>query len=312
MCIRDSSNTSLFADDGVLYKEIFLEKNQFKFTTQSDIEGIINNTVEPILASGYTKNFYLDQFAKTIVSDLNAKWTQQTTSTNQSTGRFLDSTDSPYMTGSFTANSLRFIEPGAMCRFTAPTGFHFMKDGTLMSGSADHLGSSNYKWAKVVSVDGNGTVVNAVNAKGPIIFNDNVPTNAILDRIVPNFSRILVDSVKVQMIDQAFAYKDFGLRYDLSDRQWKIVTSENINTTLGFSTGKTGDTTGQNLDSSWLLYFKTDGETYTITYRNLRYVIESSDEIRFYFDGIDKVYNPATGKIVRDKIDILNLSLIHI
>jgi len=302
------SNTSLFADDGVLYKEIFLQKSQFKFTTQSDIEGIINNTVEPILASSNTKNFYLDQFPKTIVSDLNAKWKRETIATNQSTGTFLDSTNAAYMTGTFTANSLRYIEPGAMCRFTAPTGFHFMKDGSLMAGAALHIDSSTYKWAMVVSVDGNGTIVNTVNNNGPIILNDNIPTNAILDRIVPNFSRILIDSVKVQMIDQTFAYKDFGLRYDLIDRQWKLVTNENLNTLLDFSTGKTGDTTGQNLDSSWLLYFKTDGETYTVTYRNLKYVIESESEIRFYFDGVDKVYEPSSGKIVRDKIDILNIN----
>ena len=302
------SNTSLFADDGVLYKEIFLQKSQFKFTTQSDIEGIINNTVEPILASSNTKNFYLDQFPKTIVSDLNAKWKQETISTNQATGTFLDSTNAAYMTGTFTANSLRYIEPGAMCRFTAPTGFHFMKDGSLMAGAATHIDSSTYKWAMVISVDGNGTIVNTVTNNGPIVFNDNIPTNAILDRIVPNFSRILIDSVKVQMIDQTFAYKDFGLRYDLIDRQWKLVTNENLNTLLDFSTGKTGDTTGQNLDSSWLLYFKTDGETYTVTYRNLKYVIESESEIRFYFDGVDKVYEPSSGKIVRDKIDILNIN----
>ena len=170
------SNTSLFADDGVLYKEIFLEKSQFTFTTQSDIEGIINNTIEPILSSSNTRNFYLDQFPKTIVSDLNAKWSRSTTTTNQSTGRFLDSTDSPYMTGTFTANSLRYIEPGALCRFTAPAGMHFMEDGSLMAGTADHLGSSTYKWSRVVSVNGNGTIVDEVTGAGTVIFNDNIPT----------------------------------------------------------------------------------------------------------------------------------------
>jgi hypothetical protein len=302
------SNTSLFADDGILYKQIFLEKSQFTFTTQSDIEGIINNTIEPILGAPNTRNFYLDQYPKTIVSDLNAKWIRSTTSTNQSTGRFLDSTDSPYMTGTFTANSLRYIEPGALCRFTAPTGFHFMKDGTLMAGAAIKLGSTAYKWAKAVSIADNGTLVNTVTGKGPIAFNDNIPTNAILDRIIPNFSKVLIDSIKVQIIDQAFAYRDFGLRYDLADRQWKLITNDNLNTLLDFSTGKAGDTTGQNLDSSWFLFFKTDGETYTITYRNLKYIMESADEIRFYFDGIDKVYNPATGQVVRDKVDILNIN----
>ena len=221
------------------------------------------------------------------------------------------------MTGTFTANSLRYIEPGAMVRFVTDdiNTAHFNEAREIALGSSDpaanqsaSFGASDYLWTRVVSVDGDGTEVSAITGQGPIVFSDNIPTNAVLDRIVPNFSRVLVDSVKSQMIDQCFQFKDFGLRYDLSDRQWKIITNENINTLQDFSTGKTGDATGQNLDSSWFLYFKTDGERYTITYRNLRYVFESADEIKFYFDGVDKVYNPATGKIVRDKIDVLNIN----
>ena len=57
--------------------------------------------------------------------------------------------------------------------------------------------------------------------------------------IIPSFNRFkyllnAIDSVKKQMIDQTFGFKDFGLRYDLSDRQWKIVTNENIISKLQF------------------------------------------------------------------------------
>ena len=98
------------------------------------------------------------------------------------------------------------------------------------------------------------------------------------------------------------------MRYDQYDRQWKIVLAEDINTLSKFATGKAGDITGENLDASWMLYFKTDGEKYTITHRNLRYVMESADEIRFFFDAADKIYDPSTGQIVRDKINILNIN----
>ena len=164
-----------------------------------------------------------------------------------------------------------------------------------------------YKWCKVISVAGNGTVVDE-DGIAPITLNDAIPTGAILDQIIPNFSKVLINDIKVQLIDQTFAYKDFALRYDQYDRQWKLVLAEDINTLNNFSTGKAGDITGENLDSSWMLYFKTDGEKYTITYRNLRYVMESADEIRFFFDAADKIYDPATGQIVRDKIDILNIN----
>ena len=303
------SNTSLFADDGVIYKEEFVEKQSFTFATQTDIEGIIYNTIERILSSTNTQNFYLAKYPKIVVSDLNAAWNSSSTSTNQSLGLLQDIDVNPYTVGTFTANSLRLLEAGSMLKFIPPAGKHFMPDGTLMtdSVSGDHLGKTMYKWCKVISVAGNGTVVDE-DGIAPITLNDAIPTGAILDQIIPNFSKVLINDIKVQLIDQTFAYKDFALRYDQYDRQWKLVLAEDINTLNNFSTGKAGDITGENLDSSWMLYFKTDGEKYTITYRNLRYVMESADEIRFFFDAADKIYDPATGQIVRDKIDILNIN----
>ena len=303
------SNTSLFADDGVLYKEEFFEKQAFTFATQTDIEGIIYNTVEEILGGINVQNFYLAKYPKIIVGDLNATWDQSSTSTNQSLGLIKDIDSNTYSVGSFTANSLRLLEPGSMLKFIAPTGKHFMPNGTLMNDSdqGDHLGKTTYKWCKVVSVAGDGTVINE-DGIAPITLTDVIPTGAILEEIIPNFSKTLINDVKTQIIDQVFEYKDFALRYDQYDRQWKLVLAEDINTLNKFATGKAGDITGENLDASWMLYFKTDGEKYTITYRNLRYVMESAEEIRFFFDAADKIYDPSTGQIVRDKIDILNIN----
>ena len=303
------SNTSLFADDGIIYKEEFTEKQSFTFATQTDIEGIIYNTIEGILGSATGQNFYFGKFPKIIVSDLNAAWTQSSTSTNQTLGLLTDIDSNAYTVGTFTANSLRLLEAGTMLKFVAPTGKHFMPDGTLMTDGTgtDHLGKTSYKWCKVISVSGNGTVIDE-DGIAPIALNDVIPTGAILQQVIPNYSKVLINDVKVQLIDQVFEYKDFALRYDQYDRQWKIVLAEDINTLSEFATGKAGDSTSAALDASWVLYFKTDGEKYTITYRNLRYVMESSDEIRFFFDSADKIYDPSSGQIVRDKIDILNIN----
>ena len=302
------SNTSLFADDGVIYKEEFDEKQTFTFATQTDIEGVIYNTIESILSNISTQNFYFSKYPKIIVSDLGATWAQSTTSTNQSLGLLQDVDSNSYTVGTFTANSLRLLEAGTMLKFVAPTGKHFMPNGTLMTdGASDHLGKTSYKWSKVVSVVGNGTVIDE-DGIAPIVLNDIIPTGAILQQVIPNYSKVLINDIKTQLVDQAFNYHDFALRYDQYDRQWKLILDENINTLTTFATGKAGDITGANLDASWMLYFKTDGEKYTITYRNLRYVMESADEIRFFFDSADKVYDPTTGQIVRDKIDILNIN----
>lgn len=302
------STTKLYADDGVLYKDIFKTKQDFTFTTQSDIEGVIVNTLQKIIKSTNMKNFYISEFTSLLVSDLNSYWNSYSSVTNQNIGTLEDIDENKFPVGTFTANNLKTVKIGSLLKFTAPEGFHFMPDGRLMAGSADHPGSTTYRWTKVTNVVDDGTTIDTENNKGGITLSDFIPTGSLLTQIVPVFSTFFSNDLKIQIIDQTFAYKDFALRYDRNTATWKLILAENINTINDFSLGKAGDITGQNLDSSWLLYFKTNGEKYTVTTRNLRYIFESEDEIRFFFDSADKIYDPKSGKIVRDLIKILNIN----
>jgi hypothetical protein len=54
--------------------------------------------------------------------------------------------------------------------------------------------------------------------------------------------------------------------------------------------------------------FETDGTSYLATYRGLRYVFESFKEMRFFFDSTSKVYDPSTGKVIRDKISVMSIN----
>ena len=301
------SNTSLFGTDGLLYKELTESKEQFTFSTRTDVEGTIENIITPLLSKTSVINYYLDKFPKVLVADLQAKWSQLSTATNYSTGKFLDSQDATYQVGTFTGSGLRFIEPGSLIKFVAPTGQYFNSNGTLGTGSVLPTNATDYVWTKVVSVAGDGRTDN-IDGTGPIAFNDVIPANAVLAEIRPKFSKALVADIKTQLIDQVFAYRTFGLRYDANLRQWRLVTENNLDITSNFSTGKTGDITNQQLDASWLLLFETDGATYTISYRGLRYVFESNEEIRFFYDSEQKIYDNKTGQIVKDKISVLSIN----
>ena len=301
------SNTDLFSTDGIIYKEEFIEKTKFSFNTQSDIEGIINNTVENILSTTYMRNFYLDKFPRNILSDLSISWKAATTATNNFTGTLTDIDNVVVAVGAFTANSLKFVEAGSLVKFVAPTGSYFDANNNIVVGTPVKKNTKSYIWTKIISVQDDGKLVDE-NGFGAITINDNVPTGALLQEIIPKFSRSLTDDIKAQLIDQTFNYNDYALRYDAVARQWKLVLAENINISNAFAVGKTGDVSGQNLDASWLLNFKTNGQTYEITYRNLRFVFESDTQIKFFFDSSDKVYDTNTGKTYRDKIDILNIN----
>ena len=302
------SSTTLFGNDGVVYKETLTKYKHFTFTTKTDIEGIIVNTITPVLAEKQLLNYYLTNFPKTIVADLGANWVQTTTGTNLTTGHLEDDDGTRFQVGSFTGSALRFLEAGTLIKFLPPTGYHFMKDGTLMLGAANHPGSIDYKWVKVISVAGDGAIDNT-DGSGPIILNDTIPSTAILNQIVPKFSKTLEADVQTQIVDHVFAQKTFGLRYDINLRQWRIIIENNLSILGDFSLGKTGDITNQQLDASWILLFETDGEKYTITYRSLRYIFESAEEIRFYYDSSDKVFDNKTGQIIKDKIAVLSINL---
>ena len=80
------SSTNLYGSDGVLYREEYESKKTFTFSTQTDIEGQIENTILPTIQSRAISNYYFGNYSKIIVSDLNATWTQSTKGTNISTG----------------------------------------------------------------------------------------------------------------------------------------------------------------------------------------------------------------------------------
>ena len=88
----------------------------------------------------------------------------------------------------------------------------------------------------------------------------------------------------------------------------RVIINENLNTVDVFSNGKTGDVTNNQLDASWIILFETDGEKYTITNRGLRYIFESDAELTFYYDSQNKIYDSATGQLVKDKVGIMNFN----
>ena len=301
------SKTNLYGADGIIYKEFLTSKTGFSFQNQTDVEGAIVNIIEPILKNRKLLNFYYNRFPKKLATDLEATFVQNTKDTNRSTGYFQDPDGVTYQVGGFTSSTLKFVVAGAVCKFIPPAGSYFDKNNNIVSGVPSAFGDKMYIYTKVNAVTGNGTEV-SVQGIGPIVFNDIIPSNAILAEVKPKFNTGLINDVKTQIIDQAFNYNTFGLRYDENTGIWRVIIENNLNTTDNFSTGKAGDTTNQSQDASWLLLFNTDGEKYTVTYRGLRYIFESDEEIKFYYDSSDKIFDSKTGKIIKDKISVLNIN----
>jgi len=303
------SKTNLYGNDGILTKNKVEFKKKFAWQTRADIAGAIANTITPILSNYNLRNFYYSEFTKIKVSDFNNFWTSVTNKTNQNTGYFNNLGGQLQIIGDFTTTTLKYITPNCLLKFVAPEGKHFMKNNNnaLMDGNADHLDSVDYIWTKVYSVDGNGTELTD-DGRGPVKLTDIIPTGAILDQIIPRLSFELFTDTQTQIIDQVFAKNTFGLRFDINTARWDVITLDNLNIFDDFSISQTGSTSSQQADRSWLLLFEPKGDTYTITYRGIQYLFESPNEIRFYYDSSDKVFNRSSGKTVKDKISVLNIN----
>ena len=304
------SNTNLFGNDGVIYRENINQGFNFTYDTRTEISGIINNKIEPILSDKTLLNFYLANFpARQVITDIDVNWSLATDSTNLSTGCVIDDDANKLTVGTYTQSVLKYLQVGSILKFVAPSGKYFTEAGTLANGTASQLGESSFRWATVTKVIDNGTQIQT-DLSGPIYLNDFIPSGAVLDSIIPKFVKSLPSDVKLQMVDQIFADNSFGLRYDVNDREWSVIDENNLNVYGNFSQGKTGDISNQQLDASWLILFTTDEETYTVTYRTTRYVFESDKEIRFYYDSSDKNYNATSGRIVKDKISVLSINTV--
>jgi hypothetical protein len=316
------SKTNLFADDGVLYRQYYTDSIRFNYSTRTDIEAIIYNQIIDILKQPNLKNFYYSTFDRIPLEQLDITWINTTTDTNQSTGYIKDlNTNFIQKVGTYTSTLLSYFVVGAMVKIIPPSGYYFdtTNNNQLMPISGNlPKGASEYIWTKVVRVAGDGTANNTgklFDGSGPIVFNEIIPDPIngnfpIISELIPAWTFTIEEGTVLSMTELIFANKSFGLRYDTASRTWKIITENNLNIDNVFSLGRQGDVSNQKLDSSWLLLFTTDTEFYTVKYRLERYVFESDQQVRFFFDSSDKVYDSRNNTTIKDVIKVLSINTI--
>jgi hypothetical protein len=297
------SNVSVFADDGILYREETQPTFTFTFTNNNDILQVINNQVETKLDQAYSRQFYYQKYGTKDLSTLGADWFSTTTGTNTNTGYF--KAGGPLVIGDFSTSNLKYAKVGSLIKFTSPDTREFL-NGKLVTSGTDN--AEDRAWAKISNVVGdgaNGGLGNLESGVGPITLNDVVPANAVLNAVIPPFVLNFTSALKQDIQNRIEAYETFGLRFDEENGEWKIITSANLSTSTVFSLTRAGDTTETAADASWWFKFATDGSTYTTTYRSLKYIFESEGQNKFHFDTSEKIYDYTTGRSVKDIVKVL-------
>jgi len=297
------SNVSVFAEDGVLYREETEPTFTFTFNNNNEILSTINNSVESKLKEATARQFFYLKYGTKDLSSLSASWVSTTTGTNTNTGYF--NAGGPLAVGEFSTSNLKYANVGSLVKFTSPDTREFL-NGKLVTAGTDN--AQDRAWVKISAVVGDGSNSGEGNLEsglGPVTLNDIIPANAVLNAVFPVFTTTFTTVLKDDIIDRINAYEEFGLRFNEESGEWSVITSANLSASSVFALTNAGDTTATNLDQSWFFKFTNDGNTYTVTYRSLAYLFESEGQNKFHYDKTEKVYDYTTGTSVKDRIKVL-------
>jgi hypothetical protein len=241
-------------------------------------------------------------------------WSQSTTLANETTGFFKDAQGAPTPIGESTSTVLRYSVVGSLIRFVSPAGYYFDSNNKLQLGVPTRADERTEIWASPIRIIGDGSnagLGNLLNGSGPVTLNNFIPTGAIVDIIIPVFTTDLPMSIKQQMTEQFLLLRNFGLGYDNDGKitgvpySWYVITSTNIALNAPFSEEYAGNTTGANLDASWVVQFVVQNQNYTITFRGLQYNFGSVLQTRFFFYDGQQVYDSRTGTVIKDFVNVL-------
>jgi hypothetical protein len=311
------SSTNTFSSDGGIWENNILPTFLFSWTNRNEIADVIANQVQPNLIEATFKQFYYANFPRLSVNTgitAGSTWNQSTTLANETTGYFQNAAGSPIMLGEYSSTNFKYVVPKALIKFVPPAGYFFDANNKLKAGSPMRPDEKTEIWASptdIVTDGSNNGKGNFSNGQGPVTLNNFVPTSAIVDTIIPVLITDLSISVQEQMTQQILLYRNFGLGYDSTGTvtgtpgTWYVITSTNLNQNAAWSEQYAGNTTGANLDASWVVQFVATDNQYTITTRGLAYYFGSVIQTRFFYYGNQKIYDSRTGTTIRDFVNVL-------
>ena len=274
------SSTNIIAQDGIIYDEDQSTNTVFQFTSSSEVNFIVQNTLQSLISTTEAKHLYYKTATRQVPT---ATWTKLLSSGGRSEG-------------TFDSNNYTYLTQGALVKFTAPSGQYFDAQNQLQTGTPVTEYQRTTIWASIISYPTPGI--------GNAILSIDVPSSAIVSQVIPVFESSWPTTLVTQIVNNILSYKTFGLRYDVTEMSWQIVDESNLGTG-DFSLTNAGSITGTGLDNSWFLKLSFANGEYTVQSRGIKYFFQSEKETRFYFDPDVKVYDSRTATTIQDGIKVL-------
>ena len=297
------SSINSFGSDGALYQTDIDGFLNLTIIDQSDIIEFLSVDLATVLASNKANQYYIENYPR---YDLNAAsgdgtlyWHSSTVDANSQTGYFYNislNTQVPLAIGLFNSNNAKYITQGALVQFTAPAGFYFNDKNRLVSGIPGPNNPTSI-WTTVLAINGDGSnngQGNFANGTGPVTLNGFIPQGAICTKVIPVFDNKLNTLIVNECVDRMELQLSFSLVFNnalaVDQQRWSIRPY--------------GD------PDYFVNFLSLGGNRYSVTYKSLTYYFGSVEDIRFAFSTGELVYDPFSGKILQDYINILSINTV--
>jgi len=269
-----------FAKDAILFVEDSNDSQNIVIndnTTSREVvlsilpETLKKQRINNFVYYGLRNNWTAFQENKFIISNLNIRWEPLPADAQGDTG---------YMTETFSSGT-----QVVMLNINDRTRM-FKENCLVKFVNSNDL--SDYKWVRIINIENNGALSSGlVTSVGPWTLSDTVGRGWLATEVIVSMRKLFTvgeaDAIQTEINNR----RTFGLGYDLYADSWYIIANKDLDKTGSFDVAYEKDTTGQGLDSSWLLlmeYFPINAFSYryNLTARGQDYVVQSKNDLKFY------------------------------
>ena len=297
------SSTNSFGSDGALYQTDSDGFLALTINNTSDIIAFFTNTLSSVLSMNRANQYYIQNYPRYPIvapqptDDGLIYWKTSTVDSGAETGYFYTQSGSlqnPVSLGTYAStNGIKYVTTGAICKFSAPNGYYFDTNNRLVSGIPGN--NPTYIWSTILNVVGDGSNNGAgsfANGLGPVTVNGYIPNGVTLTEVIPVFGNALSTTIIQECLIRMELQQDFTLVFDnsllVNQERWSISSFTDPNYFVKF------DSQGNN--------------RYIITYKSLAYYFGSVSDTRFTYAKDELVYDPYSGKIIQDFINMLSVN----
>lgn len=301
------SSINSFGSDGAMWQNDTNGTLLLTVNNTSDIIAFFSDTLNSVLSLNRANQYYISNSSDSSTSwykrfDFATSgtsavyWQTSSVDANSESGYFytLDfGVKVPIQLGTFSTTNSKYITKGALVKLNAPAGYYFDNNNRLVSGIAGN--NPTTLWTTVLNLIGDGTNNgdgSFSNGTGPVTLNGYIPTGVILSQVIPVFDNSLSVSIIQEAILKIELEQNFTLVFNnsllINQERWSIKPYTN---------------------SNWFVKFTSLGNNrYTVEYRSLKYYFGSVADTRFTYALDELVYDPFSGKILQDFINVLGIN----